>query len=79
MNVPQQKQAMWNDSESKNRLETAQDCNDIYTYAQSNTTCVMFNNLKTNCCGALVKAHDIPPPKRQHHVCNIYWHFMQAE
>lgn len=38
MNVPPQQQAMWNDSETKNRLETAQDCNDICTYAQSNTT-----------------------------------------
>jgi len=39
MNVPQQQQqAMWNDAESENILETAQDCNDICTYAQNNTT-----------------------------------------
>ena len=47
MSVPPQQQAMWNDSETKNRLETAQDCNDICTYAQSNTTHVMFRNLKS--------------------------------
>ena len=62
MNVPQQQQqAMWNDAESENILETAQDCNDICTYAQNNTTHVSCSVIwkQTNCCGALVKAYDI--------------------